>query len=479
MGFMAKVIDNSRAFVLFVYLTCQGVLAQFSTVAITVTDSSKYAGGAAIGTKAYFAPYNQQNVGIYDVTAATFSVTANIQGGSLKYKGAAAVGTKVIFAPHLTNWVGIYDVDTAAWNIVTATGASGMGKYDGAATVGTKVIFAPCYQNNVGIFDVATSAFTTMDNTYLQTPTDSFNSNTQFKYSGAAAVGTRVFFAPNYQYNMGIYDVTANTFSSVATGLASAAPDKDFFSGAVSVGTKAYFAGNEADFLGIYDAVTNVWSTVATTGEEYAGAAAIGNTVYFAPGSGAGANVGIYDTSSGTFSTGALTGDALGGNEKYYGAVAIGNYAYFVPYEQDNIGRYTPPPTAVPTAAPTAVPTAASAAVSSSSGSISDPLVVAGIAVAVIASLLVFGLFVCCLCGHCCAPKQDDKKEEEAAECKEVITMDEDPGAKVEPSAPPAEPVANAEPLSIPPPSPLLASLPGSKAEPGDELGCLSCAGVV
>ena len=54
---------------LMVYSLLEVVSAQFTTVATTgnaATGSDKYSGAAVVGTKVYFAPYNQNNVGIFD-----------------------------------------------------------------------------------------------------------------------------------------------------------------------------------------------------------------------------------------------------------------------------------------------------------------------------------------------------------------------------------------------------------------------------
>ena len=50
---------------------------------------------------------------------------------------------------------------------------------------------------------------------------------------------------------------------------------------------------------------------------------------------GGGANVGMVDTLTGTFST-ILTG--LTGSAKYRGGVAVGTNVFFAPYSADNVG---------------------------------------------------------------------------------------------------------------------------------------------
>ena len=48
-----------------------------------MTDDTKYWGAAAVGTKVYFAPYNQDNVGVLDTTTGVFSKipTTDARGG--------------------------------------------------------------------------------------------------------------------------------------------------------------------------------------------------------------------------------------------------------------------------------------------------------------------------------------------------------------------------------------------------------------
>jgi hypothetical protein len=79
---------TAMKFVLFL-LSLTSINATYTTVAVTgdaVTGYYKYSGAAAIGTKVYFAPCTQNNVGIYDAATSAFS-TAATPGltGSYKY----------------------------------------------------------------------------------------------------------------------------------------------------------------------------------------------------------------------------------------------------------------------------------------------------------------------------------------------------------------------------------------------------------
>ena len=88
-----------------------------TTAAGVITDDrkywgagwEKYAGAAAVGTKIFFAPSNEYEVGVLDTTTSTFSTTsAGTLQAQAKYRGAAAVGTKIFFSPHNEN-VGVLD----------------------------------------------------------------------------------------------------------------------------------------------------------------------------------------------------------------------------------------------------------------------------------------------------------------------------------------------------------------------------------
>ena len=101
------------------------------------------------------------------------------------------VGTKVYFGPHNQNNVGVFDTVTNAFSTIPTTGdaATGHRKYKGLAVVGAKVIFVPFVQTNVGVLDTTTMTFTT-----VAIPVDGGTGNGE--YRGAAALGSKVYFAP-------------------------------------------------------------------------------------------------------------------------------------------------------------------------------------------------------------------------------------------------------------------------------------------
>ena len=137
--------------VLFVLLHGVGASETFSTITISATGDFKYFGAAAVGTKVYFAPCSQDNVGVIDATTDTFSTITISVTGNYKYSGAAALGTKVYLAPKGQDNVGVIDATTDTFSTITISVTGTGGKYSGAAALGTKVYLATDYQDNVGV----------------------------------------------------------------------------------------------------------------------------------------------------------------------------------------------------------------------------------------------------------------------------------------------------------------------------------------
>ena len=238
-------------------------------------------------------------------------------------------------------------------------------KWAGGASVGTKVYFAPKFADTVGILDTETSHFRQVDIPYDNSASIWYDTQGWSKYSGAAAVGSKVYFAPHAWDSVGVIDAKTDTFSEISIGgpkiiQNGLAPIEDFakYSDATAVGTKVFFTPFSADNIGVLDTVTSAFSTISTvndhanvTGEaKYMGATAIGTTIYFAP---SGDNVGILDTVTNAFTTLStysaklpegphdwewhFQGEPAQGN-MYNGAVAVGTTVYFAPFFANNVG---------------------------------------------------------------------------------------------------------------------------------------------
>ena len=80
-------------------------LPHFSTISMpddgATSEVSQYIGTAAIGATVYFAPFDEDNIGVLDTTDDIFSVISTSQAGVVddkKYGGCAAVGPGVLCA---------------------------------------------------------------------------------------------------------------------------------------------------------------------------------------------------------------------------------------------------------------------------------------------------------------------------------------------------------------------------------------------
>jgi len=152
-------------------------------------------GAAAVGTKLVFAPYNIDYLGVYDIATETFTTvatTGDAASGPNMYKGAVAVGTNVYFGPsYKMPSVGVYDTYTGIFSTIATTGhdASVSKIYNGVAAVGALLIFAPHDANQVGLLDTVSGIFSTVA------------TGGHGNYGGAAAVGTKVVFAPMHESN--------------------------------------------------------------------------------------------------------------------------------------------------------------------------------------------------------------------------------------------------------------------------------------
>jgi len=156
----------------------------FTTIATTgdaASNSFKYSGAVAVGSNVYFAPYSQNNIGVLDTVTGNFTtiaLTGKAVFGSYFYSGAAAVDNIVYFAPHGSCYVGVFDTTDNSLTTVFASGArmwcdfacSCDDMYAGAVAVGTKVYFAPGRQNNVGVFDTISNNFNTISTELTEIP---------------------------------------------------------------------------------------------------------------------------------------------------------------------------------------------------------------------------------------------------------------------------------------------------------------------
>ena len=287
----------------------------FSPITPVAKAKPHHWGAAAVGTKLYLTPYNDDTVGVLDTETGIFEGTAvdflpgilepvtifGIQTGlrrGAKYRGAVAVRDAVYFPPYGEVDVGVLNTTTsrfstigtglqrgveattlwgamfgsAARNLTDATfnaaanvtnvfgpGGSGGAGFWGAAAIGSVVVFAPNFAASVGVLNTETSSFSTIE--CFATRSDSGFAAPNGNYAGAAAVGGQVYLAPVGQDNIGVVDVAASSFSTISTVAAGVTGDLKYV-GAEAVGTKVYFVPFRAA-LGVLDTETSRFQTLA------------------------------------------------------------------------------------------------------------------------------------------------------------------------------------------------------------------------
>ena len=173
--------------------SCGGSFTTIAVTGFTGTGNAlkyKYLGQAVVGTKIYFVPLFQDNVGVFDTSTNAFTTIATGLTGDYKYGGAVLVGTKIYCTPTHQNNVGVIDTTNDSFATIDISGVvTGIHKYGAGVVVGTKIYFAPINQDNVGVFDTANNVFATID---ISAVVDQ-----DFKYRNAVIVGTKIYFVPN------------------------------------------------------------------------------------------------------------------------------------------------------------------------------------------------------------------------------------------------------------------------------------------
>ena len=114
-----------------------------------------------------------------------------------------------------------------------------------------------------------------------------------WKFSGAVAVGTNVFFTPSYSNEIGVLDTVTSSFDYIVTGLPPWGWEYDKWIGAAAVGSMVYFAPYTFNSVGILDTVSHEFSMLQLplgdgVGDgdvlsKYYGATAIESSIYFTP----------------------------------------------------------------------------------------------------------------------------------------------------------------------------------------------------
>ena len=111
--------------------------------------------------------------------------------------------------------MGVLDVTTFTFSTMRMAGFPDYGggpmKYHGAAALGTRIFFAPHLQHNIGLLDTTTSTFSTVVFPLSKMEVSETGAIVQHEglrdvfgrsYSGATALGTNVYFTPYARFTM-------------------------------------------------------------------------------------------------------------------------------------------------------------------------------------------------------------------------------------------------------------------------------------
>ena len=216
-------------------------------------------------------------------------------------------------------------------------------KFDGvAASISSgRIVFAPANSEYVHVFNPVQPESSM--NVYVGAAL----AGKQYKFSGACAVGGRVYMAPYSSEAVGVLDIASGTLSTISTG--DSTPYK--YSGIVRSSTtgKLYLPPHDADAVGVVDMATAAFSTlplpatVGTTSARFSGALKLQaggeERVLMVPYS---ATVALaLDPASESVTTVPLSASAAGGSGKFMGGAVVGASAYLAPFNQHLIGIVT------------------------------------------------------------------------------------------------------------------------------------------
>jgi len=138
--------------------------AQKTYTVTTATVDERFKGAVAVGTKVYLVPYNNPQVGVVDVSGTpsmSYIDVPDISGQTAarqnnRYEGGAAAGTKVYFAPSRRGNVGVVNTVDDTFSTIDVPGltVSTGDRYSGAVLVGNKMFFIPMQASTMGYIEV-------------------------------------------------------------------------------------------------------------------------------------------------------------------------------------------------------------------------------------------------------------------------------------------------------------------------------------
>eukprot|EP00662_Eupelagonemidae_sp_cell21_P058066 gene58066-biopygen6879 len=230
-------------------------------VDLGVTGDWKWSGGAAVGATLCLCPYNADVVVLYDTVSGDTALIGAGERGNAKWRGAAAHGARAYCTPHNSDNVLSVDPAGRATDLIAtgpmdfidwANGVTGYAKWAGdGAVVGDEVYFAPFVNDHVLVLLLggARPSVRLVDtgrtgyHKWAGAAATARKFRASLLKSLAAALGHDVYFAPSHSPDVLVVDTRTRAVSFVATG--DTAEYKWY--GAAVVGTTVFVAPYSAD----------------------------------------------------------------------------------------------------------------------------------------------------------------------------------------------------------------------------------------
>jgi hypothetical protein len=193
---------------------------------------------------------SSQNVGLYDPVAGTY-MRGPVAAGIQQTGSTLGPDNKVYFSSQTGTTLYRYDPMT---NIFGSSGISSTAGASGGIVQGPdgRLVAIPVTQANIDIFDVLAGTKTAIAHGL---------SGGSYFSSGTVGVDGRIYMAPYGAAvpNVGIVDLTTNTFSSGASCITDAATASRYEGAVVMRSGNICFVPNRATRIGIYNPIANTW----------------------------------------------------------------------------------------------------------------------------------------------------------------------------------------------------------------------------
>jgi hypothetical protein len=261
------------------------------------------------------------------------TITSTSLTGTNKFSGGALVGTKIVYSPLRVGYIGVLDTErrtVEAYAIPVAYTDTSIHQYSGAVAVGDKVFMVPALMDIVLVFDTTTNRMSAITGV----------GGSNWRYVAGVAVGSKIYCAPRDVDNVGVIDTQTMSFSTISVGV----PTGTYkYRATAALGTKVYCAPMHQDNVLVIDTLTDRISTIATRGVsgtyKFNSMVAYPPLLVLFPGGGQ-YSVGVLDTNTDAFSAPFTIMVGSRPANLFMSASVVGNKVYTSNGKASNSGPY-------------------------------------------------------------------------------------------------------------------------------------------